>query len=341
MTTEGFPEYVVAGDRLYQIGVSQARTGRASKRDLTDFAVELTDPLSQAKERTFVGMTWELGEDFPGFRVPVPLRWLLTRFLVHHVAAGNTRLLRSDTGPVLTTTTYSDYLGEPADPDSADQAVVRVLKAWLRGGVQEPVTLSALFVSTNLDIGSLRRSVNALVVQGYLHPEQDGAYAIEPRVLALPQPSPVRRMDPSPVSRYYQEIDIQANQPFAFVMMPFAETECPQARYFEVIKPLLDSEFGVRSYRVDEDDLPDRIDNKIYTYLVHSEFVIAEVSARNPNVMYELGLAHALNKRCVLLTQNEPRELPFDVSRISVEPYADDDSLRDYLRRVVTALLGR
>jgi hypothetical protein len=122
--------------------------------------------------------------------------------------------------------------------------------------------------------------------------------------------------------------------------MPFRDHEHPQRHYFDVIKPLLDREFGIACYRVDEDSLPDRIDNKIYTYMLRAEFVIAEITTGNPNVMYELGMAHALNKRCVLLTQNEHHKLPFDVSRIAIEPYTDDESLKKYLRRVVIALRG-
>jgi len=341
VTAEGFPRYVVAADRVFHIKVSREKTERAFRRDLVDFLVRLDDPLSQIRERTLVGVTWELSEDFSGFRVPVPLEWLLARFLVHHVRAGTLKDLRAKTGPVLTTKTYEAYLGEPAEDDDADHALIRVLKAWLRAGVQEPIALSVLFASTNLDIGALHRSINALVAQGYLQPSGDNDYHVDAQVLSLRLPSPTRRMEPSPVSRYYQEVDIEACEPFCFVLMPFREAECPQRLYFEVIKPLLVEELGVECYRVDEDSLPDRIDNKIYTYMVRSEFLIAELSSLNPNVMYELGLAHALNKRCILLTQKEPQALPFDVSHISVEPYTDDDSLQDYLRRAVAALLGK
>jgi hypothetical protein len=32
---------------------------------------------------------------------------------------------------------------------------------------------------------------------------------------------------------------------------------------------------------------------------------VAELSGRNPNVMYEIGLAHAIGKPIVLLTRNK------------------------------------
>jgi len=120
--------------------------------------------------------------------------------------------------------------------------------------------------------------------------------------------------------------------------MPFREKEFQQSIYFDVIKPIIEKEFKVSCYRVDEDDLPDRIDNKIYSYILRSAFVVAEVTTRNPNVLYELGLAHMLEKDCIILTQTPHSEVPFDINRISAEPYENEDVLRSYLRRSISAL---
>jgi hypothetical protein len=47
--------------------------------------------------------------------------------------------------------------------------------------------------------------------------------------------------------------------------------------------------------------------------LIHeSDLIIADLSGLNPNVFYELGLAHALRKNVILLTQ-DIGELPFDL----------------------------
>jgi hypothetical protein len=37
-----------------------------------------------------------------------------------------------------------------------------------------------------------------------------------------------------------------------------------------------------------------------------AKVLVAELSTRNPNVFYELGLAHALHKPVVLVSSNEP-----------------------------------
>lgn len=139
-------------------------------------------------------------------------------------------------------------------------------------------------------------------------------------------------------NRYFQEISIEVNEPFCFVIMPFREEEFPQKIYTQVIKPLIENDFKISCYRVDEDCLPDRIDNKIYSYLLRATFVIAEVTSRNPNVFYELGLAHMLEKDCVILTKKPVSETPFDINRVRAEYYDSDDRLIEILKKSISAL---
>ncbi len=47
---------------------------------------------------------------------------------------------------------------------------------------------------------------------------------------------------------------------------------------------------------------------------------MAELTKRNPNVLYELGLAHALKKPVVLVSSNE-EDVPFDVKHVRVIYY--------------------
>ena len=48
--------------------------------------------------------------------------------------------------------------------------------------------------------------------------------------------------------------------------------------------------------------------------------LVAELTTRNPNVYYELGLAHALEKPVVLVSSNE-EDVPFDLQHIRVIYY--------------------
>ena len=52
--------------------------------------------------------------------------------------------------------------------------------------------------------------------------------------------------------------------------------------------------------------------------------LVAELTSRNPNVFYELGLAHALGKPVVLVSSNE-QDVPFDLNHIRVIYYDTSD----------------
>jgi hypothetical protein len=60
--------------------------------------------------------------------------------------------------------------------------------------------------------------------------------------------------------------------------------------------------------------------DQIWSGINAAKVLVAELTSRNPNVFYELGLAHALNKPVVLVSSNEP-DVPFDLKHIRVIYY--------------------
>jgi hypothetical protein len=62
------------------------------------------------------------------------------------------------------------------------------------------------------------------------------------------------------------------------------------------------------------------ITKEIVTSLHTAELVIADLSGNNPNVFYELGVAHSAGRRTIMLTQNVA-VLPFDISSYRVIEY--------------------
>ena len=50
----------------------------------------------------------------------------------------------------------------------------------------------------------------------------------------------------------------------------------------------------------------------IWTSILKADFIIADVTGRNPNVFYELGIAHTIGRKTIILSQN-PDDIPFDV----------------------------
>ena len=58
----------------------------------------------------------------------------------------------------------------------------------------------------------------------------------------------------------------------------------------------------------------------IWTAICSSRIVIADCTGRNPNVFYEIGIAHAVGKPVVLITQDK-NDVPFDVRHIRFIQY--------------------
>jgi len=63
-----------------------------------------------------------------------------------------------------------------------------------------------------------------------------------------------------------------------------------------------------------------------------SDFFIADVTKTNPNVMLELGVAIQLNKNVLIVTSDELKKLPFDISGFRVSRYKNKDELRKVIK---------
>lgn len=334
-----FPPHIILPDKVYSLSITQASDGRAFERILWDHFAEGRNVLNPKDTwRTRIGSSYELAEDYPSYKLSIPLEWLLIRFLTHHVRTNSVDIISGPGGEVLKSSNFKDYLGRETDDDEAEQSLRVILGSWIRAFPKEPITMGELFVSTDISYDLLIRGLNYLEHLGHIEKTDPDRYKISPLIFD------VKMFQRSPISmdrksnRYYQEVKIEANEPFCFVIMPFREEEFPQRIYKDVIKPFVEDNFHISCYRVDEDHRPDRIDNKIYSYILRGAFIIAEVTTCNPNVFYELGLAHMLEKDCIILTNKTISAIPFDISRIRAEIYEDDDQLREILRKSISAL---
>lgn len=75
----------------------------------------------------------------------------------------------------------------------------------------------------------------------------------------------------------------------------------------------------------DEESLGTNIIMRDITRLIYNaEIMIADLTGLNPNVMYELGLAHAAKKHVIMIVQSKTK-VPFDVNQVRYITYALDD----------------
>ena len=100
-------------------------------------------------------------------------------------------------------------------------------------------------------------------------------------------------------------------KPKVFIVMQFSDEY--NTLYNEVIKPVTES-FDLECIRADEFYTSSPIIKDIVDSIKESYIIIAEITPDNPNVFYEIGYAHAINKPTILLCDKKREKLPFDVS---------------------------
>ena len=117
------------------------------------------------------------------------------------------------------------------------------------------------------------------------------------------------------------EVAIRAGET-CFVMQPFGP---PHGDYYEkIFKPAIEKT-GLQAVRADAEIFgTGKIIDQVWRGINDAKVLVAELTTRNANVFYELGLAHALNKPVVLISSNEP-DVPFDLQHIRVIYYDVND----------------
>lgn len=103
-----------------------------------------------------------------------------------------------------------------------------------------------------------------------------------------------------------------------FVLMPFTDALNPV--YEDHIKSVV-TRSSLAIARADDFFTHGTILSDIWTAINHAKVIIADCTGRNPNVFYEIGLAHCLGKPTVLVTQNLD-DVPFDLRHLRVLQYA-------------------
>ncbi len=133
-------------------------------------------------------------------------------------------------------------------------------------------------------------------------------------------------------------------KPRCFVIMPISDQPgYPEGHFTKVYKQIFYEaidEAGYEPYRVDEDNICDSIILKISDGIQNCEMALCDLSSRNPNVLYELGLRQAYDKP-VVLVQDEKTERIFDVGGINTIPYNSDrlyESVIDARQKITQAL---
>jgi hypothetical protein len=135
------------------------------------------------------------------------------------------------------------------------------------------------------------------------------------RAIENPPEDAVKRV----IEKQTEDLVKMAVEPSVLVSMPFSEVF--DDIYTRGIKAACE-EAGARSVRVDEQIFDESTLRRVYDQIARADVIVADMTGRNANVYYEVGYAHALHRRVILLTQDAD-EVPFDLKHYPHVVYHD------------------
>lgn len=116
--------------------------------------------------------------------------------------------------------------------------------------------------------------------------------------------------------------------------MPFR----PELNYFYLyVQQYLSDEHGIHCERGDHKILTKPLLEKIRSQILEADVIIADITGRNPNVLYELGLADAYGKRVILITQDSSEDVPTDIKHLEFIKYELSNHV-DFLDKLDNAI---
>jgi len=134
-------------------------------------------------------------------------------------------------------------------------------------------------------------------------------------------------------------------RPTCFVVMPFSLDHSDRL-WTEILKPAIE-EAGFVAVRADEIQTAGQILEDITSSLRDAEIIVGDITGTNPNVLYEIGYAHALNKRTILLhhvekDDNWAKHLPFDIRGMRILPFdfTNPDAAKSSLALAIKTNVG-
>ena len=127
----------------------------------------------------------------------------------------------------------------------------------------------------------------------------------------------------------------QANQPrFLSVMMPFSSDF---NNVYTAIQNATEQN-GMTCARADNIWEEHAIIQDVVNLIVKAKVVVCDCTGKNPNVFYEIGIAHTLGKEVILLTQNSD-DVPFDLRHLRYIRYLNNEQGCEQLSEEISSRL--
>jgi hypothetical protein len=115
------------------------------------------------------------------------------------------------------------------------------------------------------------------------------------------------------VTPFFGDIEFVVNPRKVFMLMPFGDPLLNEF-YTDHIKKAIE-QMDMNCMRADDIFNNKSIINDIWRNINEARIIVADLTHRNPNVFYEVGIAHTLGKEVILISQEE-NDIPFDLRHI-------------------------
>lgn len=121
--------------------------------------------------------------------------------------------------------------------------------------------------------------------------------------------------------------------------------------YSVLIKPVFD-EMGINCYRAIDKNINGSIDEQMLKEIKNADMALADISTLNANVMWELGVRHALKPHyTVMICEKEQMsKIPFDINSFVIHqythseegiPYREVDRFRKHLKESIQKIIDQ
>lgn len=121
-----------------------------------------------------------------------------------------------------------------------------------------------------------------------------------------------------------------------FLIMPFGEEWSNDT--FEVIQDIANTA-KYKLIRADNLFEPSVIIDDIWREINKAEIIIADITIHNANVFYELGIAHTLGKRVILIRKDDGQDAPFDIKLWRYYEYnLSPIKVKEFKERMITLI---
>lgn len=107
----------------------------------------------------------------------------------------------------------------------------------------------------------------------------------------------------------------ETQRDYCFVLMPFGDTADLQAVYRDHVKPTLEGRCNLRCERADDIYDVAGVMQSVWESINRASVIVAELTGKNANVFYELGIAHTLGKPVIMISQNID-DVPLDLRHL-------------------------